>query len=166
MLRQFGRHLWPKVLRRTRYCQVAHWPCSPVQRPPGQTRPKGKSQATSSRTRLTVAQVILAQPLQRGRMLLHKARLAKDAPDSLACTNSAAKTDAWTQPRVLGWQPQSPLSSCGGELRSRSAPAAAWPPPGCPHQQSRFRSWIQGRSSAAVSSASLLTGHSSTFCRC
>lgn len=30
-------------------------------------------------------------------MLLHKAQFAKDAPDSLACTNSAAKTDAWAQ---------------------------------------------------------------------
>lgn len=45
VLRQFGRYLWPKVLRSTstRYCQVAHWPWSPAQRPPGQTRPKGKS---------------------------------------------------------------------------------------------------------------------------
>lgn len=66
-------------------------------------------------------------------MLLHKAQFAKDAPDSLACTNSAAKTDAWTQgvrmaaPKpslFVRWRTAKSVGSCSSLAASGLSPSA------------------------------------------
>ncbi|UKZ86163.1 uncharacterized protein TrAFT101_002001 [Trichoderma asperellum] len=82
-------------------------------------------------------------------------------PQTLACTNSAAKTDAWAQ--GMGWQPQKPLF-----VRWRTAKsvgccslAASGPSPSA----IEISILDPGRNSVAVSSGSPPVASSSTACR-